>query len=166
MEQLTFYGPSAGRWSPLMQKATLGSKPDFPITTSINLVTLARESEDKGVGFASGLIAILTVCRSYWKLPRECMRNDGSKSLMVMLGSVELWSQHMFPYVLALLEDYTPSTHFLSTQAGAEGHRSVNERDKLNSPKMVELALEPQAQDCGYFWCEGEHSGYSGGYFP
>lgn len=126
------------RWSPLMQKATLGSKPDFPITTSINLVTLARESEDKGVGFASGLIATLTVCRSYWKLPRECMRNDGSKSLIVMLGSVELWSQHMFPYVLSLLEDYTPSTHFLSTQAGAEGHRSVNERDKLNSPKMVE----------------------------
>lgn len=57
------------RLLPLLQKAALGSKPNFPITTSITSVTLARESEDKGVCFASGLISTLTVHCSYWKLP-------------------------------------------------------------------------------------------------
>lgn len=34
---------------PLIQKATVGSKPDFPIMPSINLVTLASEAEEESV---------------------------------------------------------------------------------------------------------------------
>lgn len=38
---------------PLIQKTTLGSKPNFPIMPSINLVTLAREAKEESVCFVS-----------------------------------------------------------------------------------------------------------------
>lgn len=51
---------------PLTQKATLGSKPNFPIMPSINLVTLARKAKEKSVCLASGLISTHMPYLSCW----------------------------------------------------------------------------------------------------
>lgn len=51
---------------PLTQKASLGSKPNFPITPSIYLVTLAREAEEGSVCFASSLISTLAMYPFCW----------------------------------------------------------------------------------------------------
>lgn len=49
---------------PLIQKTTLGSKPNFSIMPSINVVTLAGEAKEESVCFASGLISSLTLYHS------------------------------------------------------------------------------------------------------